>query len=98
MFLVSKPKFKKSDSIWFLKSPMGKNPLGRTVKTLVEGTPGINTEGRTFTNKAARRIGITRMEEEMVPIEKGMRITRHRDNKSYAKYNACLPNMEQRAC
>jgi hypothetical protein len=27
-----------------------------------------------------------------------MRITGHRDMKSYAKYNACLPDSEQRAC
>jgi hypothetical protein len=38
------------------------------------------------------------MEEGMVPVEKGMRITRHMDMKSYTKYNACLPNSEQRAC
>jgi hypothetical protein len=98
MFLVPKPKFKKSDSVWFLKSPVGKNPLGKTVKTLVEGTPEINSEGRNFTNKTAKRIGITRMEECMVPMEKGMTITGHRDMKSYSKYNAFVPDSEQRAC
>jgi hypothetical protein len=98
MFLEPKPKFMPTDQVWFLKSPVGKNPLGKTLKTLVEGTVGIVTEGRTFTNKTARHIGITRMEEGMVPAEKGMRITGHRDIKSYEKYNACLADSEQRAC
>jgi hypothetical protein len=68
------------------------------VKTLVEGTVGIKLEGHTFTNKTPRRIGISRMEEGLVPVEKGMRITGHRDSKSYAKYNAYLPESEQQAC
>ena len=94
MFLVLKPKIKKSDSVWFLKSPVGKNPLGKTVKTLVEGTPEINSVGRCFTKKMAMRIGITRMEEGMVPIEKGMSVTGHMDVKSYSKYNACVMDSE----
>jgi hypothetical protein len=66
-----------------IKSPVGKNPLGRTIKTLIEGMPEINNEGHIFTNKTVRRIGISRMEEGMVPVEKSMRITGHRDMKSY---------------
>jgi hypothetical protein len=98
MFLVPKPKFKISDQVWFLKFLVGKLLLGKTVKTLVEGHLEIKTEGRTFTNKIARPIGITRIEEGLVLVEKGMRITSHRDMKSYSKYNACVPNSNQRAC
>ena len=68
-----------------LPSPNEKNPLGRTVKTLEEGTLGINTKGYTLTNKTPKRIRITKMEEGMVPVEKGMMIIGHRDLKSYAK-------------
>jgi hypothetical protein len=98
LFLTSKSRFKVTDPVWFQKFPVGKNTLGKTVKTLVEGTPSINKEGRTFTNKTPRRIGISRIEEGLVPVEKGMRITGHRDSKSYAKYNAHLPESEQRTC
>lgn len=72
--------------------------MGRTVKILVERTVGIKSEGRTFTNKTLRRIGISRMEEGLVPLERGMRISGHQDSKLYAKYNAYLPESEQRAC
>ena len=77
---------------------MGKNPLRQMVKTLVEGALGIKIEERTFTNKTPSWIGIIWMEEGMAPVEKGMRITRHMNMKPYTKYNACLPNSEQRAC
>jgi hypothetical protein len=80
MFLVPKPKFKKCEHIWFLKSLDRKNPLKKVVKLLVEGTMGSNTKGHTFTNKTLQHIGITRMKEGMVPVEKGMMITRHRDS------------------
>ena len=92
MFFVLKPKFRKSDLVWFLKSPVNKNLLGKTVKTLAEGILEINTEGQTFTNKIARHIGVTQMEEGLVPIEKGMRVIGHRDMKSYSKYIACVPD------
>ena len=61
---------------------------------LVEGTPEINNEGQTFTNQTAKHIGITRMEEGLVPIEKGMKVIGHCDVKSYSKYNACIPDFD----
>jgi hypothetical protein len=30
LFLTPKSKFKKSDIVWFQKTPVGKNPLGKT--------------------------------------------------------------------
>ena len=59
MFLVPKPKFKKFDQVWFLKSSIDKNPLGKIVKTLVKGMLKINCEGHTLINKTTRHIGIS---------------------------------------
>jgi hypothetical protein len=95
---VSKLKFKNCDQVWFLKSHVGEDPLERTVKMLVESTLRINTKGLTFINKTLRHIGITRMEEGMVSVEKGMRITRHMDMKSYAKFNAFILDLKQHTC
>ena len=80
VFLRPKMKLKKNDDVWFLKTAVGKNTLGTIiVKLLLEETPGINVGDRVFTNKSARRLGVTRMEESLVPIEKSMRMTGHRD-------------------
>ena len=76
-FLTPKLKVKKSDSVWFLKMPVGKNTLSKICKELIEGA-GIDAGGRVFSNKTPRRIGISRMEDAHVPVEKGMRITGHR--------------------
>lgn len=96
LFLVPK-KVKAGDDVWFLKKPVGKNSLGGTMKMLVESA-GIDPRGRVITNKMMRRIGISRMEEAGVPVEKGMRITGHRDAKSYAKYRANDTEVDDRVC
>jgi hypothetical protein len=49
-------------------------------------------------SRIRRRISITRMEEAGVPVEKGMRITGHRDAKSYAKYRANDSEAKDRVC
>lgn len=43
--------------------------------------------GKIVTNKTSRNIGISRLDDAMVPIEKGMELTGHRDPKSFKKYN-----------
>ena len=40
VFLMAKSNFKFQDNVWFQKRAVGKNTLGRAVKTLIESTPG----------------------------------------------------------
>jgi hypothetical protein len=75
LFLIPR-KDKKGDSVWFLKKAVDKNALDTTMRTVVEAV-GIDKRGRIITNKTMWRIGISRMEEAGVPVEKGMRITGH---------------------
>jgi hypothetical protein len=77
-FLTPKLKPKKSDGIWFLKTLVGVITLGQIVKQIILSIPGIEANGRNFSNKTPHRIGISRIEEAQVPIDKGMRITSHR--------------------
>jgi hypothetical protein len=77
-FLTPKLRVKKNDDVWFLKTPVRKNSLGQTVKSIILSILGIEPKGRTFSNKTLRHIGISRMEEAQVPIEKGIHITSHR--------------------
>jgi hypothetical protein len=75
---MPKLKPKKNDEVWFLKTLVGKNILGQTVKQPILNTPRIGAKGRVLSNKMPHQIGILCMEEAQVPIEKGMRITGHR--------------------
>jgi hypothetical protein len=77
-FLTPKQKIKTIDTVWFLKTPIGKNTLGHICKDLIKGIAGIEANVRIFSNKTPRRIGISRIKDAYVPIEKGMRITGHR--------------------
>jgi hypothetical protein len=85
------------DDVWFVKKPARKNTLVGTMKMLVESTK-IDPMGRNITNKTMRQIGVSRMEEAGVLVEKGMRITSHRYHKSYAKYQANNNKVEDRVC
>jgi len=93
LFLQPKLKIKRKDNIWFLKKAVGKNTLAKVTLSLIEQTEGIIIGNRRFSNKSARRIGISRMEESLVHVEKGMMTTGHRDHKSYQSYNA-LPRIK----
>ena len=96
LFLIPK-KIKKEDEVWSLKKLVGKNVMGGTIRMLAK-IIGIDTRGRIITNKTMYKIGISRMEEVGVPVEKGMRITCHRDAKSYAEYQANDSEVDDRVC
>jgi hypothetical protein len=59
-FLTPKLKLKNSESVWFLKTLVGKNKLSKICKELIEGA-GIEAKGRVLSNKIPRHIGISRM-------------------------------------
>ena len=85
VFLTPKAKYRKSESVWFTKGPVGRNKLASVTKSLCESIESL--KDKRITNKTGRAVGITRMEEALVPRETGMEHTGHRDAKSYEKYN-----------
>ena len=84
IFLSPKTKLKLDrDLIWFSKVPVGRNTLGLLTKRLTEDIPEFI--GKKITNKSGRGTAVTRLTQAMVPIEYGMRVTGHRNSKSYSK-------------
>jgi hypothetical protein len=55
------------------------------VKRLAREVPTL--KDKRITNKTGRNTGISRLEEALVPIDREMELTGHRDSKSYKKYN-----------
>jgi hypothetical protein len=84
-FLTSKQKFSKREKVWYTYIPVGRNTLSQVAKKLAEDVPSPDT--KRITNKTGRNTSISRLEEALVPIDRGMELTRHRDLKSYKKYN-----------
>jgi hypothetical protein len=84
-FLTPKQKFIKRDQVWYTTTAIGRNTLSQVAKKLAEDVPSLDT--KRITNKTGRNTGISRLEEALVPIDRGMELTGHRDLKSYKKYS-----------
>jgi hypothetical protein len=83
-FLTPKSKFK-DQMIWYKDIPVGRNTLSKVAQKLAEDVPSLS--GKRITNKTGRNTGITRLEEAMVPLDRAIQLTGHRDSKSYKKYS-----------
>ena len=59
-------------------------------KWLCEGV--LSLKGKNITNKTSTNIGITRLDEALVPLDKAMALIGHRDQKSFKKY--CKAHIE----
>jgi hypothetical protein len=85
LFLITKKKLDITKyNVWYFKTFVGKNILHSLSKQLIENI--IESRGRNTTIKTNRRITITRITKALVPIEYGMKVCKHCDSKSYAKY------------
>lgn len=85
LFLITKKKLDiTKDNVWYFKTFVGKNILHLLSKQLIENI--LESWGRNNIIKTDRRIAITRITKASVPIEYGMKVFKHCDSKSYAKY------------
>lgn len=66
-FLTLKSKFK-NFLVWYKEVPVGWNTLAKVAQKLAEDVPSL--EGKRITNKTGQNIGINRLEEAMVPVDR----------------------------
>jgi hypothetical protein len=74
---------------------VGRNHLSTLTKRLCESISIL--KGKNITNKIGHNTGITQLDELMVSIVKVMEVTRHRDMKSFKKYNRLAPIVNDQA-
>jgi hypothetical protein len=85
LFLITKKKLDITKyNVWYFKTFVGKNILHSLSKQLIENI--LESWGRNTTIKTNRRITIIRITKALVPIEYGMKVSKHCDSESYAKY------------
>jgi hypothetical protein len=85
LFLITKKKLDiTKDNVWYFKTFVRKNILHSLSKQLIENI--LESWGSNTTIKTNRRIIITRITKALISIEHGMKVTKHSDSKSYAKY------------
>ncbi len=84
LFLTPKIEYLTSkNQVWYMKTPVGKNPLCLLNKQLT--TDLFSLKGKQITDKTSKGITMSRMADALVSIEYGMKVFGHCDSKSYAK-------------
>ncbi len=78
-----KPRWKPKYDIWFIIAPIGRNQLKLIMNTLTFDFSSL--KNKVLSNKIERGIGITHMEEALVPCEHGMDVIGHRYPIFYGK-------------
>jgi hypothetical protein len=84
-FLTPNKWFKPKDMVWFKCGPIGRNKLADFIKLLARDVPSL--VGKRISNKTSRGVGITRLNEGLVPIKKAIATTGHRSMDAFEKYN-----------
>ncbi len=83
LFLRPKPKWKASNEIWFMSTPIGCNQLHLIINKLTSNFHDLCE--KVLSNKIGQGVGITCMEEALALQEYGMKVIGHRDPISYGK-------------
>lgn len=82
-------------NVWFMVTPVGHNKLAKISKMLTEDLHEL--KDKSITNKTGRGVAISRMSDALVPVEDGMKISGHRDQKSYTQYDQGQSDCKGRA-
>jgi hypothetical protein len=83
------------DHVWFKYGPVGHNQLDEVTKLLAKDIPCLAR--KRISNKTSSGIGITRLNEGLVPIAKAMETTGHRTIDAFEKYNQENKTLSERA-
>jgi len=83
LFLNPKPKWKASNEVWFMSTPIGHNQFRITIDKLTFNFHDLCK--KVLLNKTGQGVGITHMEEALIPQEYGMDVTCHMDPILYGK-------------
>jgi hypothetical protein len=94
-FLTPNRKFHAQDFVWFKLVLVGRNQLAEYTKSLAKDVPSL--AGKRILNKTSRGVGITRLNEALVPIAKAMENTGHRTMDALEKYNQEKKILSERA-
>jgi hypothetical protein len=94
-FLTPIRKFREKKRVWFKPCSVGRNQLAEYTKLLAKAVPCL--AGKRISNKTGRGVGITRLNEGLVPIAKAMETTGHHKMDTFEKYNQEILFFSERA-
>ena len=83
-YLAINPRRRPGSSIWYMKAPLGKNEIGKLMKTAAQGA---GLQGN-ITNHSVRKTCISRLMDAEVPVNYVAQLSGHRNLKSLDSYKA----------
>ena len=83
-YLAINHRRKPNDSIWYMKAPLGKNEIGKLMKTAARGA---GLQGN-ITNHSVRKTCISRLMDAEVPVNYVAQLSGHKNLKSLDSYKA----------
>ena len=87
-FLAVKHKRSPNDNIWYMKSPLGKNQIGKFLSTAAKNAGIPQKSGAKISNHSVRKTGISRLLDENVPENFVAQHSGHKNTESLQSYKS----------
>ena len=84
-----------SDDVWYMKSPLGKNEIGKFLSTAAKRA-GLQKEGKKVTNHSVRKTCISRLLDADVPENFVAQLSGHKSTDSLQSYKSASSTHQRR--
>ena len=91
-YLTINHRRRRGNSIWYMKAPLGKNEIGKLMKTAAQAA---GLQGN-ITNHSVRKTCISRLMDAEVPVNYVAQLSGHRNLKSLDSYKAASVEHQQK--
>ena len=83
------------DQVWYMRSPLGKNEIGKFLSTAAQNA-GLHREGKRVTNHSVRKTCISRLLDADIPENFVAQLTGHKSTESLQSYKSASSNHQRR--
>ena len=83
------------DQVWYMRSPLGKNEIGKFLSTAAQNA-GLHREGKRVTNHSFRKTCISRLLDVDIPENFVAQLTGHKSTESLQSYKSASSNHQRR--
>ena len=83
------------DNVWYMKSPLGKNEIGKLLSTAAQKA-GLQREGKQITNHSVRKTCISRLLDADIPENFVAQLSGHKNTESLQSYKSASSTHQRR--
>ena len=94
-YLAVRQKRSSQDQLWYMRSPLGKNEIGKFLSTAAQNA-GLHREGKRVSNHSVRKTCISRLLDADIPENFVAQLTGHKSTESLQSYKSASSNHQRR--